>query len=460
MNTIFIYSSVLIVYLILLLLIGVVMGKRLRSAEDFYIGGRRIGAWVTAFSFVAAYFSSVVIVGGGGFGYKFGLSTLWIGAINAFLGCTLCWIVMGRRLREITQRLNSMTIPEFLFMRYKSREAQIFSAVVIILFMIVYNVSILKGMGHIFEGLMGMPYVWGVILSGIIIIVYVSMGGYLAVVWTGAFQAIVMGIALLLLTVFSLKHIGGLSTAVIALQNINPGYVETPGVWGWGGLLSFALIVSFGVWGMPQMLIRFYSIKNVDVLRIGTVLVTIGGSMALLPYLNGAISRVILQEIPSPDLAIPKLTKLVLSDLGGAIFLSGVIAAGMSTFSSVLIIISSSLLRDIMKVEGERTIFLNRIWSGIAGIVSLLIALKPPALVLVLCAFSWAAIASVTLWPVLFGIYKKKVKKNACLSAMGGGFLISLIWMIAKNPWNIHGFIPGILSGFFLFILVDFLSKD
>ncbi len=459
MNSLFIYTSVLVVYLGLLVLIGVVMGRRLRSAEDFYIGGRNIGAWVTALSFVAAYFSSVVIVGGGGFGYKFGLSTLWIGAINVFLGCTLCWIVMGRRLREITQRLNTMTIPEFLYKKYNSREAQVFSAMVIVIFMIVYNVSILKGMGHIFEGLMNMPYAWGVLLSGVIIIIYVAIGGYLAVVWTGAFQAVVMGAALVLLTVFTLKHTGGLSHAVLSLERINPGYVETPGVWGWGGLLSFALTVSFGVWGMPQMVIRFYSIKNVDILRIGTVLVTLGGSMALLPYLNGAISRVLFPSLPSPDLAIPTLTRHVLSDLGGAIFLSGVIAAGMSTFSSVLIIISSSLVRDVMRVEGERAIFLNRIWSAVAGIVSLLIALKPPALVLVLCAFAWAVIASVTLWPILFGIYKEKVKKNACLVSMGGGFLTSLIWIAAKNPLKIHGFIPGILVGLLLFVMVDALSR-
>jgi SSS family solute:Na+ symporter len=193
-----IYAIVIIAYLGVLILIGIITGRKTKSVEDFYIGGRQIGPWVTALSFVAAYFSSVVIVGGGGFGYMFGMSTLWIGAINVLLGCTVCWIVLGPRIRKFTQRLNILTIPGFLSERFQSRFVLLFSSVIIVLFMIVYNVSILKGMGHIFEVLMNIPYAYGVILAGIIILFYVSIGGYLAVVWTSFVQAWVMGIGLVM----------------------------------------------------------------------------------------------------------------------------------------------------------------------------------------------------------------------------------------------------------------------
>ncbi|KPK69827.1 hypothetical protein AMJ87_09900, partial [candidate division WOR_3 bacterium SM23_60] len=106
-----VYAIIVIAYLALLLLVGLITGRRTKSVEDFYIGGRKIGPWVTALSFVAAYFSSVVIVGGGGFGYLFGMATLWIGAINVLIGCTVCWIVLGPRIRKFTKRLNTMTIP-------------------------------------------------------------------------------------------------------------------------------------------------------------------------------------------------------------------------------------------------------------------------------------------------------------------------------------------------------------
>jgi len=459
-----IYAIIIIVYLAILILIGFVTGRKTKSVEDFYIGGRQIGPWVTALSFVAAYFSSVVIIGGGGFGYMFGMSTLWIGAINVLLGCTVCWIVLGPRVRKFTQRLNTMTIPGFFGERYKSNFALIFSAIIIVLFMIFYNVSILKGMGHIFEVLMDIPYAYGILLAGIIILFYVSIGGYLAVVWTSFVQAWVMGIGLIVLTIFSIKAVGGIGAANQALQAINPGLINTPGVWGWPGLISFALIVSFGVWGMPQLVVRFYSLKNLKVLKIGTVIATIGTCLALLPYFNGAIARVLYPGLQNPDLAIPTLAKNVLSPFGSAIVLAGVVAAGMSTFASVLIILSSSMIQDIVKkglkknLNKNKILFYSKIASIIIGIVSLIIAFNPPALVLTLTAFAWAVIASTTLWPILFGIYWKRATKMGCIISMVGGFITALVWMVIGNPFGIHGFIPGIIVGFILMVLVSLFT--
>ena len=464
MSKSFIYPVVLIVYLVVMVLIGLITRRRTKNVEDFYIGGRQIGPWVTALSFVAAYFSSVVIVGGGGFGYMFGMTTLWIAAVNVLLGGTLCWIVLGPRIRKFTQRLNTMTIPGFLSERFKSRFVLIFSAVIIILFMIIYNVSILKGMGHIFEVLMEIPYSYGVLLSCVIILFYVSIGGYLAVVWTSFIQAWVMGIGLILLTIFSLKSVGGITTINLALERIDPGLINTPGLWGWPGLISFALIVSFGVWGMPQLLVRFYSIKNLKVLRIGTVIASVGTCLAILPYLNGAIARIHFSNLQSPDLAIPTLTKMVLSPLGSAVVLAGVVAAGMSTFASILIILSSSLMEDIVKTGlgkkllREKSLTYGKIASVVIGFISLLIALKPPALVLTLTAFSWAVIASTTLWPILFGIYWKGATKLGCAFSMVGGFMTALIWMAIGNPFGIHGFIPGIIVGLILMVVVSSLT--
>ncbi|MCR4405056.1 MAG: sodium/solute symporter [Candidatus Acetothermia bacterium] len=456
-----IYSIVLALYLSLLLLVGLFTSRRLRHVGDFYLGGRRIGPWVTAFSYVAAYFSSVVIIGGGGFGYKYGMATLWIGAINVLLGCTLAWIVLGKRVREFTTRLGTMTIPGFVAERFRAREARLFLAAVITVFLIVYNVSILKGMGHTFEVLMGLPYTWGVLLSGAIIVLYVAWGGYLAVVWTGFFQAWVMGAGLILLAFGAVKAVGGLAEANLKLMAIDPGLVETPGTWGWAGLVSYCLIVSFGVWGMPQMVIRFYSIKDVRMLRIGAVVASLGGSMALLPYLCGAIARVLHPGLASPDLAIPTLTKAVLSPWGGAVFFAGVLAAGMSTFSSVLIITSSALVRDFLeeglnrRLSERQALRLSRISSLIVGLVALLIALRPPGLILVLTAFAWAVIASTTLWPLLFGIYWKGATRLGALFSMVGGFLIALIWMAIGSPFGVHGFIPGLGVGLILLVLVS-----
>jgi len=467
MSPILVFGLVLFIYILVLFIIGLLSSKQMKKgSQDFYLGGRTTGAWVSSFAFVAAYFSSVVIIGGGAFGYKYGMATLWIGAINVLVGATLAWIVLGKKTREMTQKLNAITMPEFFSKRYKSPSMQIFSSIVIIVFLVVYNVSILKAMANILQVLINVSYIQGLLISGIIIIIYVTLGGYLAVVWTSFFQAWVMLFGLMLLTVFTLIKIGGFSNAMVQLNAINQNLVRTPGVWGWSGLISYALIVSFGVWGMPQLLTRFYSIKNVNVLRIGTVLATIGASMALLPYFNGAVARILFPNLAQADLAIPNLVKLVLPTLGQAIFLTGVIAAGMSTFAAVLIICVSSLIKDLYQdglkkqIDSKTNLKYARIASITIGILSLLVAVKPPAMILVLTAFSWAVIASANLWPFFFGLYLKAPSRSAGLISMVGGSIDALVWMILRNPFGIHGFIPGILSGLILFIIVNIFIKD
>ncbi|MFH1688665.1 MAG: sodium/proline symporter [Candidatus Eisenbacteria bacterium] len=473
-----VYATVLGLYLALLVGLGLWMGRKTKSASDFYIGGRQVGPWVTAFSFVAAYFSSVVIVGGGAFGYSYGMSTLWIAAANVLVGCTLVWIVLGRRLWQFTTRLDSMTIPGFIGKRYGAREAEVFSALIIFVFMIVYNVSVLVGMGRIMEGLMGIPYTTAVLIAGLIILIYVSVGGYLAVVWTSFVQAWIMIFGLLLLAFATLGKVGGLTQASLKLAALDPGLVETPGVWGWGGLVSYALIVSLGVWGMPQLLVRFYSMKNTRVLRLGTVLATLGGAMAVLPYMTGAMSRLLLPPLENPDLAIPMLTQAVLNPWGGAIFLAGVLAAGMSTFASVLIIVSGAIVRDLRRggaptnPSGEASagsspsheVLLGRMASLMAGLIALFIAFRPPALVLVITAFAWAVIASACLWPVVLGVYWKRGTRAGATSSMMVGVVVALAWMIAGrvlggNPLGLHGFIPGVFVSLVVFVVVSLFTS-
>jgi SSS family transporter len=445
------YVVVLALYLAGLAAVGLVTSRRLKSSADFAIGGRSIGPWVTALSFVAAYFSSVLIIGGGGFGYRFGMATVWIGAANVLIGCTLAWIILGKRIRRLTEESNSMTISEFLGKRYRSPAVMMFSAAIIFLFLIIYNVSVVKGMANAIEVLMDVPYWGGVLISGLVIIFYVAIGGYFAVVWTSFLQAWIMIGGLVMLAAVTIYRAGGLEAAVQKLNAIDPGYVHTPGVWGWAGLVSFCLVVSLATWGMPQLVIRFYSIKDVKVLRVGTVVVTIGGAVALLPYLTGAIARIFHPNLASPDLAIPALTRSMLPPIGGAIFLAGVIAAGMSTFAGVLIITSTSLARDIVRGAMGRTLskdhelsFARRA-SAVVGAVSILIALRPPGLILVLTAFAWAVIASTNLWPLLFGIYWKRTSPAGTLASMIAGAGTAVLWQVLRNPFGLHGFIAGII---------------
>ncbi|OYD15644.1 hypothetical protein CH330_05275 [candidate division WOR-3 bacterium JGI_Cruoil_03_51_56] len=466
MNPFAIHFIVLVLYLLALLIIGIVSSARMKSsAESFYLGSRSIGPWVTAFSFVSAYYSSVVIIGGGGFGYKFGMATLWIGATNVVVGTLLAWIILGRRTRKMTGRLRSITMPEFFARRYRSSAARLISALVITIFLILYSVAILKGMGHAFEVLVSIPYLYGILLSGLMIIIYVSLGGYLAVVWTGFFQGWIMLFGLVLLTIMALGKVGGLEQLFSRLGEINSGkYLYTPGIWGWAGLVSYSMIVSFGVWGMPQLVTRFYSIKSSSVLKLGTILATIGGSMALLPYFNGALARVLYPALKNADKAIPTLVKGTMPCWASAVFLAAVIAAGMSSFAAVLIVTVSSIVKDLYhdtfrgRPSQRKQIMISRLTSVAIGIIALIVAIKPPAMILVITGFAWAAIASTTLWPYVLGLYWRRATRAGTLASMISGCIVSLVWMALGNPFGIHGFIPGIIISLILYIVVSLFT--
>lgn len=466
MSAVAVHVLVLGVYMLAQFLIGLAARRRAASAEGFYLGQRSIGAWVTAFSFVAAYFSSVVIIGGGGFGYKFGMATLWVGAGNTLIGMLLAWIVLGARTRAMTGRLNTITMPGFFARRFESGAARLISSLVVTVFLALYSVSVVQGMGHVFEVLIGVPYVLGVLISALVIIAYVAIGGYTAVVWTGFVQGIIMIIGVVLLTVSALSRAGGLEQVFARLGEVEGGrFLMTPGVWGWPGLLSFTMIVSFGVWGMPQLVTRFYSIRSVSVLRLGTVLATAGGCMALLPYFNGALARTLFPTLAKPDLAIPMLVKETMSPFTSALFLAGVIAAGMSTFSSILIVAVSSLVKDLCrdsfgaKLSPQREALVSRLASVGIGLAAVLVALKPPAMILVITGFAWAAIASTTLWPYLFGLYWRRASAAGVVAAMVGGCVTALVWMALRNPLGLHGFVPGMVVSLVLLVVVSLFSR-
>jgi SSS family solute:Na+ symporter len=457
--------AVLFLYVAILMGVGLWSARRTQSASDFILGGRTIGPWVTALSYIAVYFSSVLIIGGGAFGYKYGMATIWIGAINVLVGCHLCWIVLGKRVREMTERYGVRTMSGFFARRFNSPAAGIYSAAVVFLFLIIYNVSVVKGMANAFQVLMDLPYWGGVLISGLVIIFYVVLGGYMAVVWTSFIQAWVMIFALLLLMFKTFGAVGGLGAGMQKLAAIGPEFVRTPGVWGWAGLFSFALVVSLGVWGMPQMIIRFYSIKDTKTLRLGTVIVTLGATIAVIPYLVGALTRVLIPGLEHADLAIPKLVAMVLSPWQAALLLAGVVAAGMSTFAGVLIIISSSVITDIYehglkrKLTGAKEVFANRAVSAAVGLVSLAIALKPPALILVLTGFAWAVIASTSLWPLIFGLYWKGASKAGVIVSMVAGSLTAIVWTWLKKPFGIDGFITGSLASLVTLLAVTAAAR-
>ena len=321
------------------------------------LGGRNVGAWLTAFAFGTSYFSAVVFVGyAGQFGYKYGLSSSWIGIGNAIIGSLLAWILLGRRTRTMTQHIQSRTMPDFFGTRFSSQGLRVVASIIVFVFLIPYTAGVYKGISTLFEMGFGIPYQWCVILMAALTAVYVILGGYKATALNDFVQGIIMlfGIVAVIMAVLASK--GGLSSAVEQLAqlpsdtdpNANGLFAD---IWGpdpWN-LLGVVVLTSLGTWGLPQMVGKFYSITDDAAVKRGTIISTIfavivaGGC-----YFLGGFGRLFGTPPTLPngrldfDSIIPGMLDGLPDALIGLVVLL-VLSASMSTLASLVLTSSSTM---------------------------------------------------------------------------------------------------------------------
>lgn len=292
--------AVIVLYVVAIIALGWWAMRKTKSLGDFFLGGRSIGPWMSAFAYGTTYFSAVLFIGyGGKLGWGFGLHTMWIVAGNVLVGSLLAWLVLGKRTREMTARLNAMTMPAFLGERYRSQALKIAAAMLIFLFLVPYSASVYMGLSYIFEKALGVSYIQAIGLLALLTGVYLVMGGYFAVTLTDFLMGMMMlgGASVM---IYMLTHdAGGIIHPTKLLTNwdvcspaLKPG---PPGsIPGWMTLASLVVVTSLGVWGLPQMVQKFYSIKSGDqvkramvVASLFALVVTFGGYYAgALTHLN------------------------------------------------------------------------------------------------------------------------------------------------------------------------------
>ena len=291
-------TIVIVLYIAAMIALGWWAMRKTKTVGDFFLGGRSIGPWMSAFAYGTTYFSAVLFIGyGGKLGWGFGLHTMWIVAGNVLIGSFLAWLVLGRKTREMTARLNAMTMPAFLAERYKSPTLKIAAALLIFLFLIPYSASVYMGLSYLFEQALGVSYIQAIGLLALLTGVYLVMGGYFAVTLTDFLMGIMMlgGASVM---IYMLTHnAGGIIHTTKLLTNwdvcspaLKPG---PPGsIPGWMTLASLVVVTSLGAWGLPQMVQKFYSIKSGDqvkramvVASLFALVVTFGG------YYTGALTH-------------------------------------------------------------------------------------------------------------------------------------------------------------------------
>ena len=443
----------LIVYAAAMTLIGCISYGKSKTLDGFLIGGRKIGAWSTAFAYGTTYFSAVVFVGyAGQHGWNIGLGAVWIGIGNAVLGCLLSWLLFSDRTRKMTKKLNARTMPDYFEKRYDSKGIKILSSVIIFVFLVPYSAAVYKGLGALFSAVFPTVETWvWMLLIACLTAVYLVAGGYVATSYTNLVQGIVMlaGVVCLIAAVLSHDAVGGIAGLVENLKN----FVSVPGdpnpttgaqltdVFG-GSSFKFLcfniLLTSFGTWGLPQMIGKFYAIKDTAAIKRGTVISTVFcvviGCGA---YLIGSTSRLILGGT-LPEGGIDSVIPAVLMEVLGngtlgmillAVMMILLLSASMSTLQSVVLTSASAVAVDLIPAVSKKTfssksqMLLTRILCFAFVACSFVFATQNIPIIVNLMSFSWGIVSGCFIGPYIWGLFSKKITKAGAYAGVLAGLL-------------------------------------
>ena len=484
-----------IIFLAVMIGVGVYTRKQASSVDGFVLGGRAVGPWLTAFAFGTSYFSAVVFVGyAGQFGWRYGMSSTWIGVGNAVIGSLLAWLLLGRRTKLMTQHIESRTMPDFFGTRFSDQGLRVVASVIAFVFLIPYTAGVYKGISTLFEMGFGIPYEYCVIIMAILTAVYVILGGYKATAMNDFIQGVIMlfGIVAIIAAVLSAQ--GGLSAAVDKLAQLPADGATEPGSgmfasWfgpdPWG-LLGVVVLTSLGTMGLPQMVGKFYSITDEAAIKRGTIISTIfafivaggcyflGGFGRLYDPVIGANGKIAFDSI------VPAML-VTLPDVLIALVVLLVLSASMSTLASLVLTSSSTMTLDLIyrdkkSLPGEveegtiddivaekierRKVVVMRVLIMFFIAISLLIALNPPTFIAQLMGISWGALAGAFLAPFMLGLYWRGVTTASVWACFVWGVGLTVVNMLLGNPINpINCGAIAMVGGFPVVWIVSLITK-
>ena len=478
-------------YLIVMIYVGIRFSKTNASASDFYLGGRKLGPFVTAMSAEASDMSSWLLMGLPGVAYLSGLADAGWTAIGLVVGTYINWLIVSRRIRIYTQKVHALTLPDFFSKRYGDDKNILtcVSAVIIVIFFIPYTASGFAACGKLFNTLFGVNYMTAMILSAAIIVLYCALGGFLAVSTTDFIQSITMSIALIVVIFFGITSAGGVN-AVIENAQALPGYlsmfqthVAATGESAPYGALSIASMMAWGLgyFGMPHILLRFMAIEDERKLtlsrRIASVWVVISMGIALfigvvgysmskesvIPMLEGSNSETIIVQIASVLSRYNVLTALI-----AGVILAGILAATMSTADSQLLAAASSISQNLLQDFGKKKLYtktsvkIARITVIVISIVSVVLASDPNSSIFEIVSFAWAGFGAAFGPIVLLALFWKRSNKWGALCGMIAGGAMIFIWKygIAKlgGAFAIYELLPAFMIALIINVVVSLVT--
>lgn len=492
-SAIIVIAAAIILYLGMMVMIGISKSKKNKNTEDFYLGGRKLGPFVTAMSAEASDMSGWLLMGLPGLALMTGLAEASWTAIGLAIGTYINWLLVAKRLRVYSERINAVTVPEFFSKRFGDDKhvLSLIAAVIIIIFFIPYTASGFSACGKLFSSLFGMEYMTAMLLSAAVIVVYCTLGGFLAASTTDLIQSIVMTVALIIVLGLGEGVIGGFGTVFDNVKNFSgylnvfQGYSVASGETGSYGALPVVSTMAWGLgyFGMPHILLRFMAIDDPNKLktsrRVASVWVVISMAVAILigvvgyslmkagivgPYENASAAETIIVDI-SRFLS----SKGYIPAFAAGIFLSGILASTMSTADSQLIAASSSITQDIIvngfkaKISEKKTMIIARVSVILIAIIAVFFARDPGSSVFRIVSFAWAGFGAAFGPVILFGLFWKRTTKWGALAGMiaGGGMVFLWKFVIAKlgGVFAIYELLPAFILACIAIVVVSVLTK-
>ena len=464
--------AVIGVYAIFMLAVGILYSRKGEGMASFTVGGRNAGAWISALSYGTAYFSAVMFIGySGGSGWDYGLWSVLVGVGNAVFGTLLAWLVLADRTRAITRRHHIKSMPQLFEKRFQSPAMRLFSCVVIFLFLIPYSASVYKGLTSVCSVVLGIDERVCMVIIAIASALVVVLGGYMATLKADFVQGFIMmiGVTALIVLVVLSPQVGGLSQGLSNMAD----YMEAHSMLPLSGssalaLISTILMTSFGTWGLPQMVHKYYGIRDKREVKRGVVISTFfsllvaGGG-----YFIGSLSHLFFGD-SMPEGGKDYLVPLMLDQAGLPNILIGVIlvlliSASVSTLSSITLTACSTVSMDLVKagfrktMEDKNTAALTRVLCLAFVVLSYFIA-NYPTPILEMMSYSWGILSGSFLAPYVLTLYWKKLNRAGAWAGMLGGFLTAFLPAAASGFTTPNGPLYACLAMGVSFLLCGVVS--
>ena len=462
----------IVVYFLILVVIGIYSRKESDSVGGYYAAGKKLRYWIVSFSTNATGESSWLLLGLSGMGYAFGVHALWV-MVGEVMGVAFAWIFMARRFKVYTDKYGSITVPDYLEDRFNDTRhiMRIISAIILIPMVTSYVAAQLTASGKAFKSFLGIDYVMGIIIGMVIILFYTVIGGITAVARADFFHGLLMLAGLVVLPIVAIIHCGGFGPMIETLQNIDPNLLKLSGPTGYSlvGILSLIGFLGVGLpfMGSPQLFVRYLAARNQKELILGKyvailfILIVDTGAV-----LTGMAGRALFSSLEDQEYVLPTMASELFPALITGLFIAIVLAAIISTVDSLLILLSSSVIRDVYQkvfrpdAPQKRIVLLGKVITVIVGVAAFWFSLSENRLIFWFVLFAWSGIGAAFCPVMVLSLLWKRMTKAGAITGMCSGFLITMVWAIfIKSSINLYEMVPGFFGAIIISVIVSLFTQ-